>query len=101
MTTSSKQPTNYLAQLLREPEEKEYYEAVGRLIIHYARAEAAAHVAVRRISNLSDRHARIIFGGMRFGDIAERLRKLASDTQPDNISDDFGKTIDQFNIIGK
>jgi hypothetical protein len=94
------QPPNRLLASLLSGDEKEYYEAVGRLITSYAKAEAAAHLSVRKLSSLSDRHARIIFGGMRFSDIADRLRKLSAETQTKQVSADFDEIINQFNLIG-
>jgi hypothetical protein len=58
-----------------------FYAALGRFVTAYALAEAGVHITARHFSGLSDEHARVIFGGMRLGDLSERLRKLTDDTQ--------------------
>lgn len=89
-----------LQQFLRE-EKKGYYAAVGRLITSYAKAEAAARVAARWASpGLSDKHARIIFGGTRFPDLSERLMRLARDTCSYESVAELQALLDQFNLIG-
>ncbi|MCC0000214.1 MAG: hypothetical protein H6870_14775 [Methylobacteriaceae bacterium] len=89
-----------LQQFLRE-EEKGYYAAVGRLVTSYARAEAAARVSVRRASpGLSDKQARIIFGGMRFPDLSERLMRLAKEICDQEWIAELQTLLDQFALIG-
>jgi hypothetical protein len=41
-------------------EDTPYFAAVGRFIVEYAAAEAAAHLLARHLSGLSDEKARII-----------------------------------------
>lgn len=64
--------------------ESDYYEALGRLVSSFADGEAGAHFLIRKLSGLSDERARVIFGGMRFSDLAERLRALAKTAAPDD-----------------
>jgi hypothetical protein len=52
------------------------YEAVGRLITAYANAEGALHQLARHLTGLSDDKARVLFAGMRVGDITDRIRAL-------------------------
>lgn len=59
-----------------EPTEQDYFAAVGKLITGYAGAEQAVHSLARRLSKLTDAKARIIFSGMRIGEIADRIRGL-------------------------
>jgi hypothetical protein len=50
------------------------YATVGRFMTEYARAEAYVHYLTRCRSDLSDDTARIVFSGMRLGDLIERMR---------------------------
>jgi hypothetical protein len=82
--------SNYFAKLeglLGEPEkphEPEYFEWLGRFVTSYAKAEAAVHVLARKLSGLDDLRARVVFGGMRLGDLTDRARQMfRMDLQPD------------------
>ena len=46
------------------PKEKEYYEAFGRFVSSYARAESMVHSLARHFSGTTDAKARVIFGGL-------------------------------------
>jgi len=63
----------FMADVARD---RQHYDEFGSFIANYAMAEATVHCAVRDFSGLDDRRARIVFSGMRLGDLAERLRKL-------------------------
>ena len=68
-----------LAKLLLafDPEkERTYYEALGRFVAVYARAEAQVHVLTRFHSGASDEQARLLLSGMRLTDVSDRLRSL-------------------------
>ncbi|HXH47036.1 MAG TPA: hypothetical protein VNK51_24755 [Bradyrhizobium sp.] len=67
---------NFLDPKPAPPTEEEYFAAVGKLITGYAAAEQAVHTLARRLSKLTDAKARIIFGGLRIADLAERIRGL-------------------------
>jgi hypothetical protein len=58
------------------PKEDECFAAFGKFIANYASAEHSVHTVARRLSRLTDAKARIIFGGMRLGDLSERIRGL-------------------------
>lgn len=58
------------------PEDDPYFAALGRFITSYAGAEGYVHELVRKLSRLSEPRARVVFGGMRLGDLSERIRGL-------------------------
>jgi hypothetical protein len=58
------------------PEDEPYFAALGRFIAAYANAEAQVHILARRLTKLNDAKARIVFSGMRIGDLADRIRGL-------------------------
>jgi hypothetical protein len=62
-----------LAQVAKDTE---HYAAFGRFVASYALAESMVHYVTRVFSGLEDKPARIVFSGMRLGDLTERLRKL-------------------------
>jgi hypothetical protein len=66
----------FLSPPLPPPEDQPYYAAIGKFIASYAMAENQVHVLARLLSGLSDTKARIIFSGMRLGDLADRIRGL-------------------------
>jgi hypothetical protein len=51
------------------------YEIIGRLVVEYARAEAYVHLLACRVLG-SDYIGRVVFNGMRLGDLAERIRGM-------------------------
>jgi hypothetical protein len=51
------------------------YEIIGRLVVEYARAEAYVHFLACRVLG-SDYAGRVVFSGMRLGDLAERIRGM-------------------------
>ena len=57
-------------------EDEPYFAALGRFIAAYAMAENQVHVLARRLTRLNDAKARIVFSGMRLGDLSERIRGL-------------------------
>jgi hypothetical protein len=66
-----------LARLLKDdPAENAHYEAFGRFIAAYSYAEASVHRLVRHYSGTDDQKARILIGGLRLGEIIDRLRSL-------------------------
>lgn len=79
--------------------ENDYFAAIGRLVTEYAVAEAAAFMLTLWASKLPEENARIIFGGMRFSDLKERLVRLIAAHHPD-FSDELDKNLKQLNIIG-
>src|SRR5947208_2703439 len=60
------------------PEESEaaYFEPFGRFIASYSLAESGVHEVARSLSTLSEKKARVIFAGMRLGDLADRIRAM-------------------------
>jgi hypothetical protein len=69
-------PNLGLLYQIRPEEEAAYFESLGRLVAAYAAAEASVHELVRKLSSLSEQKARIIFAGMRLGDLTERVRGI-------------------------
>ena len=73
-------PLAGIANLLNPPspqkEDDPYFAALGRFIVGYASAEQELHKLARRLSQVTDAKGRIIFSGMRLGDLAERVRGL-------------------------
>jgi hypothetical protein len=58
------------------PEDEPYFAALGKFIASYAAAENQVHILARRLTRLNDTKARIVFSGMRLGDLSERIRGL-------------------------
>jgi len=58
------------------PEDEPYMAALGRFIVSYATAEHQVHLLARHLTRLSDAKGRIVFNGMRLGDLSERVRGL-------------------------
>lgn len=82
------------------PEDIPYFTAVGRLIVNYADAENAINMAARRLSGLDDPAARILFAGMRFGELSERLRGLIRIRKiPTGRRKDLTESLDQLGTI--
>jgi hypothetical protein len=74
------------------PEESEasYFESLGRFIASYAVAEAGVHEITRSLSKLSEAKGRVIFAGMRLGDLSERIRAmLRTDSVEKALCDDI------------
>jgi hypothetical protein len=88
-----------LETLIEKPREASYYEAVGRLITSYAAAEGVAHILARKYSGLSDDVARIIFGGMRYADLKERLKKLVNRYGSEFAKTELGLVLQQLGVI--
>lgn len=57
-------------------EDEPYFAAIGRFIANYAIAESQVHLLARKLTRLNDAKGRIVFSGMRLGDLAERIRGL-------------------------
>jgi hypothetical protein len=70
-----------LSPPLPSPEDEPYMAALGRFIVAYAMAEHQVHLLARHLTRLSDAKGRIIFGGMRLGDLSERIRGLLRATK--------------------
>ncbi len=64
------------ALLAQVEEDQKHFAAIGQFITAYSLAEAIVHSVARQFSGIDDELARIIFAGMRLGDVAERLRGL-------------------------
>jgi hypothetical protein len=90
----------FLSPTLPPKEDDPYFAALGRFIVSYASAEHEVHGLARRLSNVTDAKGRIIFSGMRLGDLAERVRGLLRVTKASNrIYDETGACIAQLNLI--
>ncbi len=79
------------------------YEAIGRFVTSFANAETAAHLVARRLSGLSDDKARVIFSGMRLGDLTDTIKALAKlDPEFDaRIFEDIEACLSQLGLIAK
>jgi hypothetical protein len=62
--------------LAKHAKNREHFAAFGSFIASYALAESIVHCVTRDFSGLDDEPARIVFSGMRLGDLTDRLRKL-------------------------
>jgi hypothetical protein len=85
-----------------DPDQDTAYAVIGKFVAEFARAEAFVHLLACRRSGLGDERGRIIFNGMRFGDLAERLRglmRLAED-DPGEFAD-MDSCLTQLDLIGK
>jgi len=61
---------------LTKTDDKSHFQALGRFVIAYSNAEGIVHLLARKVSGLSDEKARILFGGMRLGDVVDRVRQF-------------------------
>ena len=86
-----------LGKKLMAEQQVPFYAALGRFITAYALAEAGVHIAARYFSGLSEKNARVIFAGMRLGDLSERLRKLTLNTSHFSSVDEL---LLQLDVIG-
>jgi hypothetical protein len=96
-------PSNPFANILAPIPDPDtpYFEALGRFIVAYAGAEVAVHQLARKVSGLKDRRARVLFAGMRIGDVTTRMRALVrlSNRAP-KIKNNIESCLAQFDIIG-
>jgi hypothetical protein len=53
-----------------------FFSIAGKFTAEYAQAETAARIFARSLSGMPIAKAKIIFDGMRLGDVAERIRRL-------------------------
>jgi hypothetical protein len=84
------------AKQQQKPDEDRIYAAFGRFIASYALAEAGVHIAARFFLGLPDNKARLVFGGMRLGDVIDRLRQLSAPEHANEIEE----LIQQLKLIG-
>jgi hypothetical protein len=94
-----------LGNLLNPPsapkEDDPYFAALGRFIVAYASAEHQVHALARRLARVTDAKGRIIFSGMRLGDLADRVRGLLRATNAsDKIYAEVDACIKQLDLIG-
>jgi hypothetical protein len=83
-----------------EDTEAEYFESLGRFIASYATAEAAVHDLTRSLSKLSETKARVIFAGLRLGDLTDRIRAmLRVDNADANTISEINACLDQLDVI--
>jgi len=90
----------WISSLFAEPSKEEIadYAAFGRFIAAFALAEGGVHIAARQFSGLTDDNARVIFGGMRLTNLAEKLRKLTAET--DNFKE-VDELLTQLDVISQ
>lgn len=81
-------------------EDEPYFAALGRFIAAYAMAEHQVHILARRLTRVSDAKARIVFSGMRLGDLSERIRGLLRATKSSTKrNDEVDKCLRQLDLI--
>jgi hypothetical protein len=85
-----------VARQRTKPDEDKVFAAFGRFVAACALAEASFHVAARHFSGMPEEKARIVFNGMRIGDVIERIRALTKDTDDTIWIEDL---YPQFNLI--
>jgi hypothetical protein len=96
----SKPTAAQMAAALRKGNDAQYFEAIGRFIVEYAAAEGAMHLIARKYSGMGADKARIVFSGMRLGDIAERIRGiLRTDKIEESIQQEIDACITQLDLI--
>lgn len=61
---------------LTRTDDKAHFQQLGNFVIAYSNAEGMVHVLARKMSGLTDEKARILFAGMRLGDVIDRLRQF-------------------------
>ena len=80
MAKDSNSFVNRLLPILSPPlppkEDDPYFAALCRFIVSYASTEHEVHGLARRLSRVTDVKGRVIFSGMRLGDLTERIRGL-------------------------
>jgi len=82
-------------------DDKPYYEAIGRFVVAYAQLEGVLHTLARRLSGLKDDKARIVFSGMRLGDLNTRIRGLLRVTKRSpKVKADIEACLSQCDVIG-
>lgn len=91
----------FLSPPLPPKEDDPYFAAFGRFIVSYASAEHEVHGLARRLSRVTDAKGRIIFSGMRLGDLVERVRGLLRVTNASTrIYDEVDACVRQLELIG-
>lgn len=85
------------AKQRQKPDEDRTFAAFGRFIASYALAEAGFHIAARSFSGMPENKARIVFAGMRLGDVIERVLRLVNETPH---AKEIEELSNQFNLIG-
>jgi hypothetical protein len=82
-------------------EEARYFEAIGRFIVAYAAVESIIHQLARKLSGLKDEKARILFAGMRIGDLVSRTRGILRDSRRGpSVRQNIEACFAQFDVIG-
>lgn len=78
-----------------------YYQAIGTFIVAYAQCECTVHELARKLSGLKDEKARILFAGMRIGDLTTRLRGLLHVSRWSNTTKkDIEDCLKQLDVVG-
>ena len=91
---------NPLNPLQPQKEDDPYFAALGRFIVSYATAEHQIHGLARRLIRIADEKGRIVFSGMRLGDLAERVRGLLKVTKAsEKLFKDVDSCVTQLDVI--
>jgi hypothetical protein len=85
-----------------QKEDDPYFAALGRFIVGYASAEHQVHALAIRLTQVTDKKGRIIFSGMRLGDLADRVRGLLRVMKASTkIFNEADACITQLDLVGK
>lgn len=83
-------------------DDEEYCAAIGKFIITYAGSEVTVHQIARKLSGVTDKKARLLFAGMRIGDVVTRVNSLLGISKLGaKARADISDCLEQFDCIGK
>jgi len=79
-----------------------HFEAIGRLVVEFARADAYVHLLAERVSGLGTTKGMVVFHGMRLPDLVDRIRGLLRLSNFDQASiADLESCLAQLDVISK
>jgi hypothetical protein len=79
-----------------------YFEAIGRLVVEFARAEAFVHYLANWQSGLGTEKGMAIFAGMRLPDLIQAIRAcMRLNKMESKASNDLDACFTQLDVIGK
>lgn len=91
---------NPFREIMKREDEAEYAQ-LGRFITAFTNAEPV-HMLARKLSGMPDAKARLVFGGIRLGDLTDRIRAMM---RLDNVEAkayaDVDACLSQLNLIAK
>jgi hypothetical protein len=88
--------------LIMKREDEAENAQLGRFVTAFTNAKTAVHMLARKLSGMPDAKARLVFGGMRLGDLTDRIRAMM---RLDNVEAKAYAEVDaclsQLNLIAK